>query len=60
MKNITVFVSENFKFWEEKFSIYLNRCVFVTIFRPATLVQSISNLPLGKELYKHKASTSIP
>ena len=29
MKNITVFVSENFKFLEEKFSIYLNRHVFV-------------------------------
>ena len=29
MKNITVFVSENFKFLEEKFSIYLNRRVFV-------------------------------
>ena len=28
MKNITVFVSENFKFLEEKFSIYLNRRVF--------------------------------
>ena len=29
MENITVFVSENFKFLEEKFSIYLNRRVFV-------------------------------
>ena len=29
MKNITVFLSENFKFLEEKFSIYLNRRVFV-------------------------------
>ena len=29
MKNIVVFVSENFKFLEEKFSIYLNRRVFV-------------------------------
>ena len=29
MKNITVFVSENFKFLEEKFSVYLNRRVFV-------------------------------
>ena len=31
MKNITVFVSENFKFLEEKFSIYLNRRVFVMV-----------------------------
>ena len=29
MKNITVFVSGNFKFLEEKFSIYLNRRVLV-------------------------------
>ena len=29
MKNIRVFVSENFQFFEVKFSIYLNRRVFV-------------------------------
>ena len=29
MKNIEVFVSENFQFLEIKFSIYLNRSVFV-------------------------------
>ena len=29
MKNIRVFLSENFQFLEEKFSIYLNRRVFV-------------------------------
>ena len=29
MKNITVFLSENFKFLEEKFSTCLNRRVFV-------------------------------
>ena len=29
MKNITVFLSENFQFLEVKFSIYLNRRVFV-------------------------------
>ena len=28
MKNIS-FLSENFKFLEVKFSIYLNRCVFI-------------------------------
>ena len=33
MKNIGVFVSENFQFLEMKFSIYLNRRVFVMIFR---------------------------
>ena len=29
MKNIRVFLSENFQFFEVKFSIYLNRHVFV-------------------------------
>ena len=29
MKNIRVFLSENFQFLEMKFSIYLNRHVFV-------------------------------
>ena len=29
MKNIRVFLSENFHFLEVKFSIYLNRCVLV-------------------------------
>ena len=29
MKNIGVFLSENFQFLEMKFSIYLNRLVFV-------------------------------
>ena len=40
MKNITVFVSENFKFLEEKFSIYLNRRVFVMEY--ATIFQHLS------------------
>ena len=31
MKNITVFLSENFQFLEVKFSIYLNMRVFVMI-----------------------------
>ena len=31
MKNIGVLVSENFQFLEVKFSIYLNRSVFVMI-----------------------------
>ena len=29
MKNIRVFLSENYQFLEMKFSVYLNRCVFV-------------------------------
>ena len=32
MKNIGVFVSENFQILEVKFSIYLNRSVFVMTF----------------------------
>ena len=31
MKNIRDFLSENFQFLEEKFSIYLNRRVFVMV-----------------------------
>ena len=31
MKNIRVFLSENFQFLEVKFSIYLDRCVFVML-----------------------------
>ena len=31
MKNIRVFLSENFQFLEVKFSIYLNRSVFVML-----------------------------
>ena len=31
MKNIRVFVSENFQFLEVKFSIHLNRRVFVMV-----------------------------
>ena len=38
MKNIGVFVSENFQFLEVKFSIHLNRSVFVmrfvSLYRP--------------------------
>ena len=33
MKNISGFLSENFQFLEVNFSIYLNRRVFVTVFR---------------------------
>ena len=29
MKNIRIFLSENFQFWVLKFSVYLNRRVFV-------------------------------
>ena len=34
MKNIRVFLSENFHFLEAKFSIYLNRRVFVMRGKP--------------------------
>ena len=36
MKNIRVFLSENFQFLELKFSIYLNRRVFVMSINPLT------------------------
>ena len=37
MKNIRVFLSENFQFLEVKFSIYLNRRVFVMLLYIPTL-----------------------
>ena len=43
MKNIRVFLSENFKFLEVKFSIYLNRRVFV--------MKRKEYAPLGQILY---------
>ena len=46
MKNIRVFLSENFQFLEVKFSIYLNRRVFVMntggVMRRVTAIQSLS------------------
>ena len=38
MKNIRVFLSENFQFLEVKFSIYLNRRVFIMISSIPTLI----------------------
>ena len=43
MKNIGVFLSENFHFLEVKFSVYLNRHVFVMI---RTLLPSVAELYL--------------
>ena len=47
MKNITVFLSENFLFFEVKFSIYLNRRVFVM-----SRLEQISVVPKMFELLK--------
>ena len=38
MKNIRVFLPENFQFLEVKFSIYLNKRVFVMVFGIGTAV----------------------
>ena len=38
MKNIRIFLSENFPFLVVKFSIYLNRSVFVMINGPGVLM----------------------
>ena len=44
MKNITIFLSENFQFLEVKLSIYLNRRVFVNDHNKSTaLQQSVMN-----------------
>ena len=39
MKNIRFFLSENFQFLEVKFSIYLNRRIFVLRFKASPLLQ---------------------
>ena len=36
MKNISIFLSDNFHFWVLKFSVYLNRHVFVMNFEVET------------------------
>ena len=38
MKNIRVVLSENFQFFEDEISIYLNRRVFVMIVVPANTI----------------------
>ena len=40
MKNISFFLSENFQFLEMKFSIYLNKRVFIMILNSSSLVLS--------------------
>ena len=42
MKNIRVFLSENFQFLVVKYSIYLNRRVFVMFFRDLKLSYTFS------------------
>ena len=42
MKNIRVFLFENFQFLEVKFSIYLNRCVFVMFSNIALFIEPTS------------------
>ena len=44
MKYIRVFLSENFQFLEVKFSIYLNRRVFVMRVRGHVSISSLSTL----------------
>ena len=46
MKNIRVFLSENFPFLEVKFSIYLNRRVFV--------MNNIENVIIQSVHYQHQ------
>ena len=48
MKNIGDFVSENFQFLEVKFSIYLNRCVFVMRNINVHLLYVLAGSMLGK------------
>ena len=54
MKNIRVFLSENFQFLEITFSIYWNRCVFVrgkkSSMRMFIRVNTVYNLSNSKSL----------
>ena len=40
MKNIRIFLAEKFPFWMVKFSVYLNRRVFVMMFLQAIYADS--------------------
>ena len=53
MKNIGVFVSENFQFLEVKFSIYLNRRVFVM----NCFLLRVE--PSSKELSVHESNSKV-
>ena len=62
MKNIRVFVSENFQFLEVKFSIYLNRRVFVmhlNCIDVDAIQMGTHNICLYKENQKQKHCISI-
>ena len=56
MKNIRVFLTENFQFLEVKFSIYLNRHVFVMkkIFRTESMQTTF-----GREVGNHNLFTLV-
>ena len=47
MKNIRVFLPENFQFLEVKFSIYLNRRVLVMVCSVCACLLLLFPLPLG-------------
>ena len=65
MKNIRVFLSENCQFLEMKFSIYLNRRVFVMGCRKQMLLKAICSLKLNifqekdKQFCKLKATCKM-
>ena len=48
MKNIRMFVSENFQFLETKFSIYLNRRLFVTLW----FTEEVENLKQTEHIFE--------
>ena len=61
MKNIRVFLSENFQFLEMKFSIYLNRRVFVMFLRDLKLSYTFSaaNLKSSPASILHKSTSGL-
>ena len=50
MKNIRIFLSENFPFLVVKFSIYLNRRVFVMAYLP-TLLEELHYMGPRSDMY---------
>ena len=50
MKNIRFFLSENFQFLEVKFSIYMNRRVFVMLYLEDAVVDQVNIVFLERKI----------
>ena len=61
MKNIGVFLSENLQFLEVKFSIYLNRRVFVMVISLPYLSYTLNKAStlLGKPIFSYEMTMDV-